>query len=194
MQEHFGSGFAVALTAIFWRESWKYGERAYRYCSLDTGHALAALAFAARLHNWRCIAVSGAGDDQLATLLGMDRTAWWPLEREAPELFCWVSTGPGDRLVSQKLPDSLASSFSKVAFSGRPNRLSAQAMDWVLIEQAADATCKSSASPQPLKLPKGSLRRRQPVDQTAAAVIRRRRSAAKFDPKGYIAKELFGPF
>ena len=47
LQAHFGPGFGVALTSIFWRESWKYGERAYRYCNLDAGHALAALAFSA---------------------------------------------------------------------------------------------------------------------------------------------------
>ena len=50
IESHFGGpGFLVALSSIFWRESWKYGERAFRYCSLDTGHALAALAFAARM-------------------------------------------------------------------------------------------------------------------------------------------------
>ena len=27
-----------ALTSIFWRSSWKYRDRAYRYCLLDTGH------------------------------------------------------------------------------------------------------------------------------------------------------------
>ena len=32
----------VGLTSIHWREAWKYGERAYRYCQHDVGHALAA--------------------------------------------------------------------------------------------------------------------------------------------------------
>lgn len=36
---HEGS-FLVALSSITWREVWKYGERAFRYCSLDAGHAL----------------------------------------------------------------------------------------------------------------------------------------------------------
>jgi len=34
--------FFVGITFIHWRESWKYGERAYRYCQLDLGHALGA--------------------------------------------------------------------------------------------------------------------------------------------------------
>jgi SagB-type dehydrogenase family enzyme len=36
------------LTSIVWRESWKYGERAYRYCLHDIGHAWQALALSAR--------------------------------------------------------------------------------------------------------------------------------------------------
>ncbi len=32
----------VALASIYWRESWKYGERAFRYCHHDVGHAIAA--------------------------------------------------------------------------------------------------------------------------------------------------------
>jgi len=36
-------GFHVGLTSIVWREAWKYGERAFRYCQHDTGHAMAAL-------------------------------------------------------------------------------------------------------------------------------------------------------
>src|ERR1035437_7708601 len=42
-----GFGFHVGLTSIVWREAWKYGERAFRYCQHDVGHALAALLFAA---------------------------------------------------------------------------------------------------------------------------------------------------
>ena len=43
----------VGLTSIHWREAWKYGERAYRYCQHDVGHAIAALRFAAALLGWR---------------------------------------------------------------------------------------------------------------------------------------------
>jgi SagB-type dehydrogenase family enzyme len=36
------------LTTIAWREAWKYGERAYRHCLHDIGHAWQALTLAAR--------------------------------------------------------------------------------------------------------------------------------------------------
>jgi len=38
----------VLLTTIFWREAWKYRDRAFRYCHHDLGHALAAITEAAR--------------------------------------------------------------------------------------------------------------------------------------------------
>jgi SagB-type dehydrogenase family enzyme len=47
------AGFHVGLTSIIWREAWKYGERAFRYCQHDVGHALAALRFAAAALGWR---------------------------------------------------------------------------------------------------------------------------------------------
>ena len=42
-------GFLVALTSIYWREAWKYGERAFRYCQHDAGHAIGALRLAAAM-------------------------------------------------------------------------------------------------------------------------------------------------
>lgn len=44
--------FLAALTSIHWREAWKYGERAYRYCNHDLGHALAAYALSAASLGW----------------------------------------------------------------------------------------------------------------------------------------------
>ena len=44
----------VALTSIHWREAWKYGERAFRYCQHDLGHAIAAIAIAAASSGGRC--------------------------------------------------------------------------------------------------------------------------------------------
>jgi SagB-type dehydrogenase family enzyme len=191
IQDHFGGpGFGVALTAIVWRESWKYGERAYRYCNLDAGHALAALAFAARLHNWHCCLITGAGDDQIRTLLGLDRTLGEPLEQEAPEMFCWVATQPPGQ-VPQTLPDQLVRPLATRSFSGRPNRLSRQAADWPIIDQAAAASHKPVTVPQPVALVQGPVNRVQPKQESAAGVIRRRRSAVDFDPRGYISADTF---
>ena len=56
-------GVVVALTGIHWREAWKYGLRAYRYCQHDCGHAIAAVAYAAAALGWRTRLLAGWGDD-----------------------------------------------------------------------------------------------------------------------------------
>jgi nitroreductase len=45
--------FLVGLSSIFWREAWKYGERAFRYCQHDVGHALGTLRSAAAALGWK---------------------------------------------------------------------------------------------------------------------------------------------
>ena len=45
--------FFIGLTSIYWREAWKYGRRAYRYCMHDAGHALGALSVAAAGLGWQ---------------------------------------------------------------------------------------------------------------------------------------------
>jgi SagB-type dehydrogenase family enzyme len=44
--------FLVGLSSIHWREAWKYGERAFRYCQHDVGHAIGALRLAAATLGW----------------------------------------------------------------------------------------------------------------------------------------------
>ena len=65
------TGFHVGLTSITWREAWKYGERAFRYCQHDAGHALAALRFAAAALGWRVQLLPEWDDAHLARLLGL---------------------------------------------------------------------------------------------------------------------------
>ena len=43
----------VGLSSIHWREAWKYGERAFRYCQHDLGHAIAGLGELIQAGEWR---------------------------------------------------------------------------------------------------------------------------------------------
>ena len=61
----------VGLTSVHWREAWKYGERAYRYCQHDVGHALAALAVAASGLGWEARLLDTLGTDEVGALLGV---------------------------------------------------------------------------------------------------------------------------
>src|SRR4029078_2069056 len=63
----------VALTSIHWREAWKYGERAFRYCQHDLGHAIAAVGIAAALDGRRVVAGLEWPQRDLAALVGIDR-------------------------------------------------------------------------------------------------------------------------
>ena len=52
-------GFLVGLSSIHWREAWKYGERAFRYCQHDAGHAIATMRYAAAALGWHALVWDG---------------------------------------------------------------------------------------------------------------------------------------
>ena len=61
----------IAVTSIYWRESWKYGERAFRYCNHDVGHAIGALGFCARTLGWEARVIENLADEDLGWLVGI---------------------------------------------------------------------------------------------------------------------------
>ena len=86
--------FLVALTSIHWRESWKYGERAFRYCQHDLGHAIAALGLSASMCGWRMTMLPAWPQRDVATLIGIDRDEdYFEAEREEPACALLVSRG-----------------------------------------------------------------------------------------------------
>src|SRR5690242_14486058 len=64
------------LSTIAWREAWKYGERAYRYCLLDAGHAWQALALAARAIGCESLTVGHFTDDEVAQFCRLHEDEW----------------------------------------------------------------------------------------------------------------------
>jgi len=180
-KKHFGSeGFLCALSSIFWRESWKYGERAFRYCNHDVGHALAALGFAANLMGWQVKYLPSPGDEALHRILGFDRTRWIPVEAEEVDVLCWVF--PGERPpASGALPAELIAALTRPDVQGSPEPLSHERHPWPIIEETSRA-CQRPDSPgkavvfprfPALDLPRSGL--------SAPEIIRRRRSAVDFD-------------
>ena len=76
--------FLVGLSSIHWREAWKYGERAFRYCQHDVGHALGTLRFAAAALGWKLFLLDRV--DAMSQLFGLNRDADYAgAEREHPE-------------------------------------------------------------------------------------------------------------
>ena len=133
--------FLVALTSIHWREAWKYGERAFRYCQHDTGHALAALRIGAAALGWKLALVDDVEDALVARLLGLDRDADYPgSEREEAELLAVVT--PGGSPARAPLPmRELLGRVTAATWHGSANRLSREhAVDWPVIDEVARAT------------------------------------------------------
>ena len=189
---HFGAeGFLVALSSIYWRESWKYGERAFRYCHHDVGHALAGLSLSAGLQGWQTTYLNAISDDALETILGFDRTRWFLHEEEHADLLCWAG-GERHSDVPRTLPDDLITAFSELAFKGKPNRLSRHPVDWQIITRAADLTHKPSTESNTYEFgnqPHFDATVHPSLD--AKEVIRKRRSATAFDPDGSIEQNSF---
>src|SRR5437868_2313535 len=164
------AGVFVGLSSVHWREAWKYGMRAFRYCQHDCGHAVAAIAYAAACLGWRSRLLDYAADDDVAALLGLDRDGdFGSAEREAPECLIWLCADGRDAPALPAAPSR---------WHGTANRLSVEHVAWPDIDAVHGLTKKprtgpepgpASHSPPPLALP-GS-------DASAARLIRARRSA-----------------
>ncbi|RPJ70760.1 MAG: SagB/ThcOx family dehydrogenase, partial [Desulfobacteraceae bacterium] len=184
-----GGGFYVGLTSIFWREAWKYGERAFRYCNHDVGHALAALRFSANLLGWGLTCLNHLADEAVATILGLGVTAFPAADEEHPDLLCRVH--PYGARPAVPWPDELTEAFARLDFQGRPNRLSAEHVDWEIIARAAEAARKPPTAPEPVRLSDRPAPAGEDSPLTAAAIMRRRRSATGFDRRGGISRNRF---
>ena len=136
-------GFLVALSSIHWREAWKYGERAFRYCALDLGHAIGAIDYAAASVGMRSVPLAAPRDADLAQLLGLDRDTDFadldPWDREHPE---WVvAVVPEDSPESVSVDwEALRSLLAGGTWAGRANALSSEHHEWDVIPAVAAAT------------------------------------------------------
>jgi len=178
----------IALSSLQWREAWKYGERAFRYCQLDTGHALGALRYAAALQGWQ-LQVVPSTTAHLAHLLGLDRDGdFGRAEREEPELLVRVVTEAALAEGTPSWPDCGAD----VEWFGTPNRVDRHPMyRWPAIDAVAEASrstaAAAGASPAAPAHAAVSLPATAPTetvaDMPARQVIRQRRSAQRFDAR-----------
>jgi SagB-type dehydrogenase family enzyme len=187
-------GFLVALTSIHWREAWKYGERAFRYCQHDVGHAIAALRVSAALFGWTLRLLPEWSDDDLSTLLGVDRDEdRGDAEAEHPECLALVgpsvSWNPGDRA-------SVVAAARSATWLGRANVLSRGHDQWEIIERVTKATHYPGQLPTP-----NSQRPTLNVEPLGVGpfgnwelrreLILQRRSAVAFDGRTTLPRERF---
>lgn len=179
-------GVLVSLTGIHWREAWKYGMRAFRYCQHDCGHAMAALCYAAATLGWPARLLTEWGDAQIAILSGLSRAAdFIGAERETPEALVWV--GPGEPPSAEMVLREL----ERATWTGHANVLSTDHRDWPEIPAVAAATEKPPGTTVPY-VDLSPLPAKAPVSRAPASrLIRQRRSAQSFDGITSISEQAF---
>ena len=154
MVDSFPKGsFLVGLTSIHWREAWKYGERAYRYCQHDVGHALATVSISAAVLGWRSEMLDAIGDAEIALLLGLDRNAdFADAEREHPDLLVAVVPQSSEPRTSVRaeagVSATVAGQMNRITeaarWYGRANQLSEDHVNWEIIDEVAEACVRQS--------------------------------------------------
>ncbi len=141
--------FLVVLTSIHWRESWKYGERAFRYCQHDLGHAIAALSLAATLHGWKLTMRPEWVHGAMAGLVGLDRDEdFVDAEREEPGCVLLVTAGSTQarqeaEWLWKKGPwadSELLDVVRQGRWCGTASQLSEDHVEWTFIDEVAAAT------------------------------------------------------
>jgi SagB-type dehydrogenase family enzyme len=173
--------FLFGLTSVHWREAWKYGERAFRYCNHDVGHAIGSTRIAAATLGWNMVLLDGLEQNAVALLLGTNRVddfaevepehpdclaVIWPSgltggegqeERGAKEVKGEASGASGIKTeIPLFLDTALVTNLSRASWHGKANRLSREhSVHWDIIDEVAEASWKTKA--ETVTLPLGSL-------------------------------------
>ncbi|MDA1095322.1 MAG: SagB/ThcOx family dehydrogenase [Acidobacteria bacterium] len=190
--------FLVGLSSVHWREAWKYGERAFRYCQHDVGHAVGTMRLAAAALGWKLFLLERVSDSALSRLLGLDRdTDYAGAERERPELLALVTpcawTGPR----SLQLPEEAVRQVATATWYGRANTLSPHhGVDWPVIDEVALATSNAGIAidEEFSKYPSEEELFEQPIRSGACSAERAilgRRSAVSMDASTAISAATF---
>jgi SagB-type dehydrogenase family enzyme len=183
--------FFVVLTSIHWREAWKYGERGFRYCQHDLGHAIAALSFAAALAGWQAVLRPEWSHSEIAALAGIDRDRdYIEAEREEPGALLEM-TDAATAPLTDDARLALLEAVRSGAWTGRASQLSEDHVQWTFIDEIAAATRDPGRqySFGPSLLPPS-----HPALSAAARpapVILKRRSAVAFDARSSVPREHF---
>jgi len=182
----------IALTSIHWREAWKYGERAFRYCQHDLGHASAAVSIAAALVGWRTALMPAWSHRAIGTATGIDRDQdFFEAEREEPGCIIAV-TGRTSLACTEDVVDPLVEAVRQGTWSGRASQLSEEHVVWSFIDEIATATHDPGRSHVSAAPPAVRDQPAYPDRQLdARTLLLQRRSAVAFDGRTTIDRATF---
>jgi SagB-type dehydrogenase family enzyme len=157
------------LTSIAWREAWKYGDRAYRYCLLDIGHAWQSLALAARAMGCEARAIHAFPDGQIAQAGRLNDDEWPMLAIE---------------LHGNTIPVRKPDACETVWYGGEANQLSKETIAYPRIQAMHEATKLIYPGVPTQAAPSGRGEIQLPPSAPSSAgfgtVVRTRRSALDF--------------
>ena len=178
----------LGLTSIYWRESWKYGERAFRYCQHDVGHAIGAVAISAGSLGWRTRLLERMSTAAMERLLGIDQQQG--IEAEHGD--CLLLLHPsGEDIPDFAPPETLLAKLGDREWLGVPNRLSSEHYPWPVIDEVSEACTWPGAAPvEGTESPSG-LRLPGERGLSAHRLIRGRRSAVALDGRTTISCGTF---
>ncbi|MGJ4952006.1 nitroreductase family protein [Bradyrhizobium sp. HKCCYLS20291] len=170
----------LALSSIHWREVWKYGERAFRYCQLDLGHALGAISYAAAALGWTARVVDGLDGSRLAAIMGLDRASDFAgVEAEDADVLVAIAPRDTGEPAHADLPPPC--SIADI-WKGQANRLDRHPLyRWPVIPEVSAAT--TGAAQDPIDAPASLPPLVQRSAARAAELILNRRSAQRFDAR-----------
>jgi SagB-type dehydrogenase family enzyme len=186
----------LGLSSIHWREAWKYGERAFRYCQHDVGHALAAISLAAAGLGWQVTLLDDLGSEQVAGLLGL--SVLQQAEAEHPD--CLLAVHPqGTTCARLTLPEKPVDDFAGLSWQGKPNLLSPTHVAWSIIDEVATASEKPPTHSvyQETSVASGEKHAGTASEVSGSStlslrqIIRQRRSAVAMDPRGSLSRDAF---
>lgn len=201
--------FLFGLTSVHWREAWKYGERAFRYCNHDVGHAIGSARLAAATLGWNMALLDGVDQNTAAMLLGTHRIEdFRDVEPEHPDCLAvmWpvgdvrgeglgIKGGQGE--IPLFLDQALVKDLTAGPWRGKANELSREhGVHWDIIDEAAEASWKTTDEKASVPLPANAspspdLLSMSPTTSDAGTIIRQRRSAVSFDAKTSISSATF---
>ncbi|WP_084544720.1 nitroreductase family protein [Derxia gummosa] len=179
----------IGLTSIHWREAWKYGERAFRYCQLDMGHALGTLRYAAACLGWSARLNESISSDAIAARIGTDRADDFKgVEHEDAEGLVEIGFGSYSTDVREPVEPAF------IEWVGSATRVDRWPMyKWPVIDDVARATQRPPL-PRPAESDAGIARRLPaPAGLHAPTLIRNRRSAQQFDRKHTMRADQLWP-
>jgi SagB-type dehydrogenase family enzyme len=192
-------GFLFGLTSIHWREAWKYGERAFRYCQHDIGHAIGSMRISAATLGWNMVVLSHTSDETIEQFLGLHRKQdFQPSEREYPELLAavWpknIHPPSNMNLAFEKPSNQILLSGE---WQGTANRLSKDApVHWEIIDEVTEASWKTTQESEILSFTSASATQNphdeKETEPLAGQIIHQRRSAVAFDGHTSLSVDRF---